>query len=80
MNAHICSFQACPDVTLNTSYEEFKRGVLAVGRFSSAEATVSSRARDMYTRLWRDPDIVTDNSGGYPWTAVRLKTPVEESE
>ncbi len=80
MRGHICSFQACPDVTKGITYERFKRNVLTAGRFSVFEATANDRSRAMYDKLCSDPEIVTDHDAiGYPWTAVRLKTPVEES-
>jgi len=67
---HICSFQAIPDVTRKTRYEDFKAAALEAGRFSAFEASANRYAASMFTRLCHDPDVETETLG-YPWTAVR---------
>lgn len=70
---HICSFQAAPDVTRRTAYEELREAVLKASRFSAFEATANKRAAELYTRLCQDPTVET-KSLGFPWTSVREKT------
>jgi hypothetical protein len=55
------------------TYESVKAAVLKAGRFSVFEATSSAKNARLFTQLCNDPELVTDNSIGYPWTAVRLK-------
>ncbi len=52
-------------------YEAFKAKVLLAGRFSAFEATENRRKAALFTRLLRDPEVITDISCGYPWTMVR---------
>lgn len=83
MTVHVCSFDAV-DLTRPRSergrrrryltYEEFRDRVLAAGRFSVFQATENDWNASMFTRLCRDPEIVTDNTTvGYPWTLVKKK-------
>ena len=67
----ICSFQAGPDVTLETTYEDFREGVLQAGRFSVFEATESPRALRMVFLLEKDPTVKLSRVE-YPWTKVEL--------
>jgi len=70
------SFGECPTVTPSMTYENFRSTVLQVGRFSCFEATANDRSADFYTRLCRDPEVETTTLG-YPWTAVKRKTDME---
>lgn len=71
---HICSFEAVELTAADKrDYEAFKRAVLLAGRFSVFEATETPQLANLYTRLCRDPEIVTDHTiYGFPWTDVRL--------
>jgi hypothetical protein len=69
-SVHVCSFQAAPDVTSRTSYEELRAAVLKAGRFSAFEASANQRAGRLYTRLCQDPTIETTDLG-FPWTGVK---------
>lgn len=53
-------------------YAALKATVLKAGRFSCFEATASTRAAHMFTRLCGDPSIETFDLG-FPWTGVRNK-------
>lgn len=70
--AHICSFQAIPDVKRRTTYQALKSAALKVGRFSVFEATANQYAAALFTRLCRDPEIETIQRD-FPWTEVRLR-------
>jgi hypothetical protein len=69
---HICSFQATPDVTRRTTYEEVRAAALAAGRFSAFEATANARAASLFTRLCQDSSVETFDLG-FPWTGVRAR-------
>ena len=71
-NVHICSFQGVDTPTRKTLYEDFRAAVLRAGRFSVFEATANDTAAAMFTRLCRDPGVVTEPVG-FPWTKVRAK-------
>lgn len=53
-------------------YAALKATVLAAGGFSVFEATASTRAAHMFTRLRDDPELeIVDLS--FPWTRVRRR-------
>lgn len=64
-----CSFDAVGPVS-GLSYLEFKERVLAAGAFSALEATADSEAAKLYGRLERDPSVLVDRTGGFPWVKV----------
>lgn len=65
---HICSLNSGVEIKRKTSYEDFRTQILAVGRFSSFEATEKPA---FYTRLSRDPEVVVDASAlEFPWVRV----------
>jgi len=74
---HLCSFQAAPEVTRKTTYEQLRADVLRAGRFSAFEASATPRAAALYTRLCKDPAVRTihEPKFRYPWTGVREATP-----
>jgi hypothetical protein len=53
-------------------YAALKATVLAAGRFSVFEATASTRAAHMFTRLCADPEVETFDMG-FPWTGIRRR-------
>ena len=63
---HVCSFDSG---IRRTNYETLKADALKVGRFSVFEATSSARAAQLFTRLCRDPEVVTTPEA-FPWTKV----------
>lgn len=53
-------------------YTQFRKKVVNAGRFSCFEASANPTVANLYTRLCKDPAVVTDNeTRGYPWTLVR---------
>jgi hypothetical protein len=52
-------------------YTLFRKKVLRAGRFSAFEAGANQTVAALYTQLCRDPEVVTDITGPYPWTQVR---------
>jgi predicted kinase len=63
---HACSFDSG---IRRTNYETLKADALKAGRFSVFEATSSQRAARLFTRLCRDPEVVTTPEH-FPWTKV----------
>lgn len=61
------SFEAL-DLPKRPTYQQVKREVLRRGRFSAFEA---SEHPDLFDELARDPEVMLDSSGPYPWTKVR---------
>jgi hypothetical protein len=57
------------------TYANVKASVLKSGRFSVFAATATDKHARIFTALCRDPELVTDNSCGFPWTKVSLRTP-----
>ena len=57
-------------VTPKTRYEDFKRDILAAGRFSVFE--VDSKNAKFYTRLGKDPELDCAPMQ-YPWVGVKKK-------
>jgi hypothetical protein len=54
-------------------YAALKATVLAVGRFSVLEATQSTRAANLFTRLHDDVELETVDLP-YPWVGIRRRT------
>jgi hypothetical protein len=65
----ICSFEAVGPIKTGLTYKNFKKKALKAGRFSVFEATDTDLAAKFYTRLCKDPEIVTETIG-FPWTKV----------
>ena len=53
-------------------YAALKATVLSAGRFSVFEATASTRAAHLFTRLHEDPELEIVGMA-YPWTGVRRR-------
>ena len=57
--AHICNFEAVPDLPRKITYADFKHTVLEAGRFSVFEATETQYKARLFDKLCRDPEIET---------------------
>lgn len=60
-------------------YSKFRAKVVRAGRFSTFEASANQKVAGLYTCLCRDPEVIIDNSVGYPWTNVRWADRQEKS-
>lgn len=77
---HICSFGSVDDLKgKKLTYENVKKIVLEVGRFSTFEATATTKHANIFTRLCKDPEIETFQMG-FPWTGIRLRNKDGEKE
>ena len=65
---HICSFGT--DLPPGRDYAALREAVLKAGRFSVFDATENQTKAKLFDRLVRDPELVIDNSCGFPWTRV----------
>lgn len=74
MRVHIDRFDSADHlVGKRRTYAAVKAAVLKAGRFSVFEATSSPANARLFTRLSNDPELVIDNSCGYPWVKVSLR-------
>ena len=70
---HVCVMDSGVDApTHGTSYLEFRRAIMRVGRFSVFEATATQQSARMFDRLCKDPAVKTIDAG-FPWTIVRWR-------
>ena len=60
------------------TYQEFREGVIAAGRFSVFEATANRRIAGLFDALSHDPEVVTGEELGYPWVSVKWAAPTPE--
>jgi hypothetical protein len=82
---HICRFDSVLDMftqrrrgQAKPTYNEIKAAVLKIGRYSSFEASYNKETISFFTRLDRDPNVVSERAG-FPWIKVKSKLPVEPS-
>lgn len=78
----VCSFSSCDEIpglqgtrrlygaAADRVYALLRATVLNAGRFSVFEATASTRAAHLFTRLAGDPEIEFFELS-FPWTGVR---------
>ena len=70
---HICSFGSTDDLKgKKLTYENVKKIVLEVGRFSVFEASATMKHANIFTKLCKDPELEIIQMG-FPWTGVKLK-------
>ncbi len=70
---HICRFDSTEHlVGKQRTYENIKTAALAAGRFSTFEASSSSKNAALFTRLMRDPEIERVELE-YPWVGLKRR-------